>query len=260
MRRLFPLRGGLNFRDLGGYEARDGRRVRWRVFFRSGGPDHLTGTDRALLQGLGIRAICDLRTRQEWESNTTFLPNSGALLGRWDYDRRVVSLSLPTAPTEFTWETARAAMIALYRTLPSALERQYAWLLKALAAGQVPLLVNCSAGKDRTGVAAALALTCLGIPWEDVMADFCLTDKAVDLEARFFTDRLPAVEGDPDHDFVARLSPRVRAPLLKALPEYLDAAFDQINREHGSVANYVRSRLLITEAHLGNLRTTLLEP
>lgn len=259
MHRLLPLRGGLNFRDLGGYKTRDGRRVRWRLFFRSGGPDYLTDTDRALVQGLGIRVICDLRTRREWGSSTSFLPNSGALHMKWDYNRRVVSLSMPVA-SKFTRETARAAMIMLYRRLPTALERQYAWLLKALAAGQVPLLVNCSAGKDRTGVAVALALTCLGISMEDVMADFCYTDQAVDLEERFFNDRLPTVQQDQEHAFVARLNSGVRAPLLKALPEYLDAAFDQIARDHGSVLNYVHSRLRITDVQIADLRTRLLEP
>lgn len=259
MRRLLPLKGGLNFRDLGGYKTRDGRHVRRRLFFRAGGPDHLTDTDRGVLKGLGIRVICDLRTRQEWE-RSAFLPDSAAVHMRWDYDRRAVSLDLPGDPTEFTRETAKAAMTRLYRALPTALERQYAWLLKALAAGRVPLLVNCSAGKDRTGVAAALVLVCLGVSMEDVMADFCFTDKAVDLEERFFNHCFTAAQRDQDHAFIARLSPRARAPLLKALPEYLRAAFDQIARDHGSVRNYVHSRLHVTEPQVARLRTTLLEP
>jgi protein-tyrosine phosphatase len=178
---------------------------------------------------------------------------------RWDYDRRDVSLSPPVPPNEFTPEIARAAMLKLYRTLPTALESQYAWLLGALAAGQLPLLVNCSAGKDRTGVAAALALACLGVSLEDVISDFCLTDQVVDLEKIFFDGEGPAVEEDHDHAFVASLSREARAPLLKALPAYLYAAFEQIARDHGSVLSYVHSKLHITEAQIASLQSRLLE-
>lgn len=132
-RRLIPLEGGRNFRDLGGYLTSDGRRVKWRKLFRSGSMAGLTAADYGSLSSLSIKIVCDLRTAQEIEAE----------------------LSTP--------KMARAAMIQGYRRLPFEQVPAHRELFRRLAAGDVPLVFNCSAGKDRAGTAAALILSALGV-------------------------------------------------------------------------------------------------
>ena len=101
-------------------------------------------------------------------------------------------------------------MIQLYQTLPVVFAEPYAALFAQLAQGAVPLVFNCSAGKDRTGVVAALVLTCLGVPWMHVLADYRLTDELVDLEQVFRSRSPDGVGLGADSAQFYRLSPEVR--------------------------------------------------
>src|SRR5262249_33214139 len=92
MERVIPLEGGLNFRDLGGYETQGGRRVRWRRVFRSGSMSSLTAKDDSLVQGLGIRVICDLRTARERQREAIRWSGSEVVRLEWDYDPSHISL------------------------------------------------------------------------------------------------------------------------------------------------------------------------
>jgi protein-tyrosine phosphatase len=258
VKRLIPLQGGRNFRDLGGYVTSDGRRVRWGRLFRSGVMSYLTAQDHEYLEPIGIRVLCDFRTRREREYEPTrWGPRTVSYL-QWDYDARNVSLRAFLPGNDFSPEIARSAMKELYRKFPSRFQEQYAGLFKKLAAGEVPLVFSCSAGKDRTGLAAALLLASLGVIPEQVMADYVLTDSAVDLEKALFAHPRTSV-GLDDHSHLAAVSRESRAPLLKALPEYLQAAFEQIERDHGSLSAYVRAALGVNDEMLQGIRTHLLE-
>ena len=261
MERLVPLEGGRNFRDLGGYRTGDGRRIRWRVLFRSGVLSYLTAEDWRHLSGLGVRTVCDLRAPHERAREPVQPRPRDVHWDEWDYDPRDVSLrSHLTAHTALTAETARSSMTALYRQLPGRFATQFAGLFQRLAAGDTPLIFNCSAGKDRTGVASALVLSSLGVTRDDVLADYELTNEAVDLERELFTHPRSTVGVGDEHDHLTRLAPDVRVPLLAAHAEYLDAAYDQIDADYGSVAGFVRDCLGVSDTELSGLRDRLLEP
>jgi protein-tyrosine phosphatase len=261
MERLLSLQGGRNFRDLGGYATRDGRSVRWRTLYRSGVLSYLTDADQAHLTGLGIRVVCDLRTADERKREPNRWQPQGMRSLHWDYDSSEISLRSFLAvhgigsPRDTT-----GAMIALYRRFPERFEQQFAALFAELAAGEIPLVFNCSAGKDRTGLAAALILASLGVGNDDIVADYALTNTAVDLEHELFRHRRGSIGVGNEHAHLAGISREVRAPLLTADPQYLHAAFDQIRADHGSIESYLHSRLAVTPSQLARIRERLLEP
>jgi protein-tyrosine phosphatase len=256
--RIIPLTGGRNFRDLGGYATSDGRRVRWRRLFRSGVMSYLTDEDHAHLRPLGIRTICDLRTLRERQREPIRWHADPVDIMSWDYDNREVSLRAYLAGAALSPPVARGIMRTLYRRMPTVFRDQYTALFEKLAADDAPLVFNCSAGKDRTGMAAALVLSSLGVPRAEIMADYVLTDSAVDLERELFSGRCREV-GLDDHSYLESVDPAARAPLLRALPEYLDAGLAQIETDHGSIENFVRGALGIQEEKLQRLRARLLE-
>jgi len=251
-RRVISLEGGRNFRDLGGYRTLDGRRVKWGMLFRSGSMAWLTPADYERLSTLAIKTICDLRTVQE----RTAEPNKWrevANIGYWAREHidsfgelRKVMISGVSTP-----EMARDAMIEGYRRLPFEQAPAHQALFNRLVAGEVPLVFNCAAGKDRAGTAAALILSALGVPRETVLEDYMLTDRVVDLEA-IFMDRRRTNE-------LTNQSRGVVMAILKADARYLHAGLDAVEARHGTVAGYVRDALGITEEALFAMRESLLE-
>jgi protein-tyrosine phosphatase len=250
-RRLIPLEGGRNFRDLGGYLTNDGRRVKWGKLFRSGSMAGLTPADYDSLSRLSIKTVCDLRTRQEVEAE----PNRWcqvANIGYWAREHRATFGELRKLMTSglSTPEMARSAMIQGYRRLPFEQAPAHQALFSRLAAGEVPLVFNCAAGKDRAGTAAALILSALGVPREIVIEDYVLTDRVVDLESIFMATA---------HKSALMNAPGVVAAVLRSDPSYLHAALDAVEEKHGTVAGYLRDALGITEEASSTIRQSLLE-
>ncbi len=251
-RRVIALEGGRNFRDMGGYRALDGRRVKWGKLYRSGSMAWLTPADYERLSTLAIKTVCDLRTVQE----RTAEPNRWcevAHIGYWarEHSDSFGELRKVMVPGVSTPERARAAMIAGYRQLPFEQAAAHRVLFNRLAAGEVPLVFNCAAGKDRAGTAAALILSALGVPRETVVEDYVLTDRVVDLEA-IFLDRKRENE-------LSNQSRGVVSAVLKADSSYLHAALDAVEEKHGTVAAYLRDSLGIGAEALFAMRQSLLE-
>jgi protein-tyrosine phosphatase len=253
-RRVIPLEGGRNFRDLGGYLTLDGRRVKWGKLYRSGSMAWLTPADYDRLSELSIKTICDLRTVRE----RTAEPNTWREVANIAYWAREHSESfgelrkaIGSASGLSTPEMARAAMVEGYRKLPFEQAPAHREIFNRLAAGEVPLVVNCAAGKDRAGTAAALILSALGVPRETVLDDYVLTEQVVDLEAIFMDRRRKNELTDQSRGVVRAI--------LKSDASYLHAALDAVEERHGSVTAYLRDALGITEDALFAIRQSLLE-
>lgn len=254
--RLLPLEGGRNFRDIGGYATADGRHVKWGRVFRSGSMASLTPADYRYLDGLGIRTVCDLRTNGE----RTHEPNAWAKaagIGYWtrDYEKSGGDLGKLVSP-DTTAARMKQAMVAMYRRLPEEQADGYREIFRQLAAGDVPLAFNCSAGKDRAGTAAALILSALGVPDETVFADYALSDRML---ARSASHRMMAGDKDSPWAALATLPRAVLAPLMASDPDYIRAAFAAIREKHQSVDNYLRDELGVTPDQLAAIRASLLE-
>lgn len=259
-RRVLPLEGGRNFRDLGGYATEDGRRVRWGRLYRSGTMAGLTEADYAWLDGLDVEVLLDLRSNEERiEEPTAWAVDQPLYLAR-SYSGANDSSALREvfASGNVTPETMRDAMAGFYRDLPRAHAPAYRELFDRLAEGETPLVFNCSAGKDRTGVAAALVLSALGVPRETILADYALSDDLVDYAAAFTPEDGQAPAEDSPWAFLRRLPPATVAPLLESDPAYLASALEAIEEEHGSVDAYLRDVLAVDERDLAALRAQLL--
>jgi protein-tyrosine phosphatase len=255
--RLLPLQGGHNFRDLGGYATADGRRVRWRHLFRSGTLAHLTQSDRDALAALGVRAICDLRASSEREAEpSAWAPADGRVLS-WDYaadSGAVMDAFRAGVPSA---ERVRAAVAQFYLDAPEDFAERFAALFHLMSTERVPLVIHCSAGKDRTGVTAAIVLRALGVPAATVIEDYVLTDRMIDLESLYGSGRFG---GGGTWGFVSRLPTELRAPLIASEPAYIEGMLQRLDERYGSVENYLARRLGLAHGALRPLREAYLDP
>jgi protein-tyrosine phosphatase len=256
-RRVLDLEGGVNFRDLGGYRTADGRVTKWQVLYRAGSPAGLTSKDMDVLAKRGIRTVCDLRASDERTAEPSpFANRSDVAYWTRDYAAEAGDLMAVLGAPDASAAKSRAAMVDLYRELPEEHAASYRQMFAYLAEGKVPLAFNCSAGKDRTGVAAALVLTFLGVPRETVVADYALSDDLVDYMAKI------EKEGDDQGPYaaLARLPREVVAPLLASDPAYIEAALQAMEAKHGSVDEFITRELGVSAAMKRAIVANLTEP
>jgi protein-tyrosine phosphatase len=255
--RVLPLEGGRNFRDLGGYPAADGRQVKWGLLFRSGSLIGLTRADWEQLRARGIQALCDFRTTRERESEPVALTEyPGVRYWARDYKTSFAELRALMRDGLGSGEAARQAMLAGYRELPFEQVSAYRQLFAYLKAGHIPLVFNCSAGKDRAGTAAALVLSALGVPRATVLEDFSLTNQVLNLRQALLERSDVAVDS---HASLAKQPPEVIAAILHADPKYIATALDSIDARHGCMEAFLRDQLDVDEQGLQGLRDALLE-
>jgi protein-tyrosine phosphatase len=243
--RPIMLEGASNARDLGGWPAADGRRVRFGEVFRSASLGGLTEPDATTLGGIGLHSVVDLRSERERQRTPSrldalpgvrvhFLPIDPSL-GR--------SLHDIAALQDATGQDIMVLMRHAYVAYVLDWAHCYAILFDLLGQpANRPLLFHCTAGKDRTGVGAALVLAALGVPYEAIRADYLATNLLW--------------QGGGE---IAKLLPPVVADvLLRVHDELLDTAFATIRTMCGSVDAYLEERLGLNAARRGRLRDALL--
>ena len=252
--RLLPLEGGRNFRDLGGYRTADGRTVKWGTLFRSGSMHDLTATDFATLSKMGLRTVTDFRDTRERQNEPVAWPQSGSpQVFADDYSMNIGSMMQLLSAPGLDAAKAQEMMATTYRELPYQFAGQYKRMFGELLAGHAPLAFNCSAGKDRTGVAAALLLTALGVPRETVTEDYLLSN-------RYFRPTANPKPGSAEEQMAKALPPAVLQAMMGVDRSYLDAAFAAIEQRSGSVDGYFRTELGLDDAALQKLRALYLDP
>jgi protein-tyrosine phosphatase len=217
--RLLPLVGAYNFRDLGGYPTSDGRITRWGQLFRSDTLHELTEADLQTLRDIGLASVIDLRTAAELERTGRGLLAAEPL--------RYLHLSViqeegggsQGAPTEaqedlaqrYLWylDVGREALVEALRMVGD--QTSY------------PLVFHCAAGKDRTGVLAALVLDILGVERDVIVEDYVLTASRMDLI-------LSRVQREPDAS--ARIA-EIPQFLLRAEAATMATFLDLLHQHHG---------------------------
>lgn len=246
------LQGARNFRSLQGLPALDGRQLAGHSLLRSDHLHDLTDADWAVLRSLGLRTVCDLRSTDERQHHPSRFPRNDVLdvhlpiLADVRSDPRF-GVRLREQPDALG---AEAMMIAVYRELPGALAPHLGCLFDLLERGEAPILLHCTAGKDRTGFAVAVILHAFGISEEAILADYlCTADSSLMTDILHRTrlaQKVTAMLG-------VSCSDAMLDAVLGVREGYLGAAFDEVDRRYGSVANF-----LLTEAAMDSSRTSRL--
>jgi protein-tyrosine phosphatase len=252
--RLLPLAGAMNVRDLGGYRSADGKPVAWGKLYRSAVMSGLSAADYRYIGALGIATVCDFRANDERMREPVNWPAGvkPKVLVR-DYALDMGALAAMFSGGPVTGETTRAAMASFYEDLPFEFAGQYRAMFAAMLESDRPLAFNCSAGKDRTGMAAALILTALGVPRETVIADYLLSNlyyKPKPLK--------PGASPDPTAQLLARMPAEVTEALMGVDRRYIEASFAAIETK-GGMDRYMRDELGLGAEEIARLRARYLE-
>src|SRR5262245_11695304 len=175
--RHLNLAGASNFRDLGGYPAKDGKLTRWRLLFRSNHLGHLTEDDIAVLRELGLKSAFDLRGAEE--RLPTLCRDGGITVHSLPIEPVTMAvLRDPPAAGKSVGRCETAGIMReSYRNYVRQNTASYKTLFAHLLEDTAPLVIHCTAGKDRTGFAAALILKALGVADELVVEDYMLTNR-----------------------------------------------------------------------------------
>jgi protein-tyrosine phosphatase len=242
--RHFNLAGASNFRDLGGYPGKDGRAVRWRQIFRSNHLGHLTEADIGVLRSLGLKRAFDLRGAEEraaavcaFEAIAVHsLPIEPTVVAEL---RALLDAGSPLSSAE-----AADAMRNSYRSYVRQNTPRFRALFTHLLEDHVPLVIHCTAGKDRTGFASALILHALGVPDDLIAQDYLLTNR--------YYRRDPSTGTD--------LPEEVRLVLTSVEASFLAASFDVIRADYGDLQGYFREGLGVGPRERAGLEACYLEP
>ena len=244
MERRIGLEGASNFRDLGGYKTKDGATTKWRTMFRSDTPAFLTQADVDTIAGLGVRVACDLRYREERQTEPSQLKSHPEI--------HVLELGLDERPDQTFLDSfqfaddvvahARNFLLTSYQQYPLLYAHAYQAMFDRLIAGD-NLVVHCTAGKDRAGTAAAMLLTALGVPRDTVFEDYMLTNS--------YWDRGGRDHGDAD--------PEVMQAIFSAREEYLSNAFKTIEDKYGNAERYLVEHVGLDRKKRDALRAACLD-
>ena len=242
--RHFNLAGASNFRDLGGYPARDGRLVRWRQIFRSNHLGHLTAADIEVLRSLGLKSAFDFRGTEERAAGICALEDIA--VHSLPIEPTVVAAlrTLIASGTALSSAEAVEVMRDSYRNYVVHNTPRFRALFGHLLEDHAPLVIHCTAGKDRTGFACALILHALGVPDDLIAQDYLLTNR--------FYRRDPSAGSD--------LPEEVKLVLASVEASFLAAAFDAVDAEYGDLDGYFSDGLGLGADERIHLQARYLEP
>lgn len=273
--RRVPINGLYNCRDLGGYFTTDGRMTKWGKIYRSDAPDHLAESDSEYLRKMSFFSIIDFRSPTEIAVNpdieigeqTHYNFDPHARIARKasetptkkstkDQEKveRLVELSKSKTGQEELVRMQKQ-MVVQMRELILSLEAQQAYrdFLTVLLREEVPNLFHCQGGKDRTGWAAAIILSLLGVDKRTIYEDYLLTE--IYNQPRN-DSRMAIYQQFTDNSFVLEYL----SSLQKTKKEYLDSAFHTMEEKYGTMENYAVKALSISEENIHQLKEIYLYP
>ncbi len=246
--RVLGLQGGENFRDFGGYSTEDGNQLKTGLLYRSNQLDRLTDEDYQIVDQLGIRLVVDFRDASErgasitrWQGNEIphFLPLAMPSTGKLAPIQKQIEVMLEA---NVDVDEMNEVAVELYRVLPFEHAAKYSQLLKEVADdSNLPLLMHCAAGKDRTGFGAAMIHSVLGVDRETIYADFLMSNQFPLAE---YAD-LPKTEAYKLFLGVDR--------------SWLEGSFAAIEERYGSVDKYLEQGLGIDSFTQARIRKNLLQ-
>ena len=257
---LIPLQEQPNFRDLGGYETADGRTVKPGLLYRSGELSKLSDADLDRLQELGIKTVVDLRSHKEVHmfGEDRLPPNASHLElridpGNWGSGLLDVANTgdLSQSPDDILTDTNRAIIRDAAEQISSLFD-----LISDPA--NLPLVFHCTAGKDRTGMAAAVILMALGVSPDLAKLDYLKSNEYLsEINEKQLTGIRQMIAANLDID-PSEVDMSKFKQLFYQEPAYFDAALDEIEKQFGSFENYLEDGLGFDNLQLQELKKQLL--
>jgi protein-tyrosine phosphatase len=243
--RFLPLEGATNFRDIGGYPAADGKRTRWGLVYRSGALHRLSPQGLGAFARLGVKAVFDLRG----DAERAGAPDPVRSVHLPVLDELAVNEGVRLLVARNAAE-AEEAMSRIYWGMLERRAQVFGRLLGELSRHEnLPAVVHCAGGKDRTGIAVALLLSALGAPREVVLEDYCLSNQ-VALREEEAMGRALSAAGAPIE---------VASVVLGAPPGPLARALEELDRRYGSTEAYLLGPAELSHEALASLRHLLTE-
>lgn len=239
---VIAMQGASNVRDMGGWTTQDGRVVARGRLFRSAALHSLTDADLAAFASLGLRTVCDFRGEAEQAKAPSRLP-SGVTLHRLGIQPTIgASLADLAKNSEANGDDVIAVLCQAYAAYALDWAFQYRAMFDLILAEDIPLLFHCTAGKDRTGFAATLILSALGVDRATIRHDYLATNRI----------------WQPPADLASHLPPAAAKMLLSAHPAFLDAAFAAIDAAYPTMDDYLADKVGLDGERRGRLRDMLL--
>lgn len=243
-KRQIKLEGGSNFRDLGGYPVNDNKHVKWGHIYRSADVSKLTDNDLKTLSDIHLAIVCDLRGPDELKTNPDKLP----------VGIQYINLPAGSENTKTSMNYAgmnRDSMMLSFYTKTDHLKAKYKPMFDQLLtlSNDKSLMFHCTAGKDRTGMGAALVLSALGVDRNYIIADYAATNV-------FWKDaREKMLAGMAQRG----LDSAALKPMLAADPKYLEYFFNTIDSKYGSMDNFLKVEMELDAEKIAKLKGLYVE-
>ena len=250
--RLLPMDGAHNTRELGGYETTDGKSVKWGMLFRSDKLSDISKTDQVYLQNLGIKKIIDFRSREEKKEDPNIIPKGINYIEMPISVDGAMRSKIEAVLKGETNKEVKSFLIDANKEFISNYTGVYEEFLRNLIDDEGPALFHCTAGKDRAGFAAAITLIALGVSKEDVIQDYMKTNQ-------FTQERIEEIIGQIELMTLYQTDAEILRPLLGVEREYIETAFQTAEKKYGSLENFIRDGLNISDEDIQKLRNKFLE-
>ncbi len=250
--RKLSMDGSYNSRELGGYKTTDGKSVKWGVLFRSDKLSDISLEDQKYLKNLGIQRIVDFRSKAEKAEDPDKIPEGVAYIEMPIEVDGAMRTKIEAILKGEINRNVKGFLIEANEEFIKNYSHIYSKFLKDLAKEQKPTMFHCTAGKDRAGFAAAITLIAIGVSKEDAINDYMKTNE-------YTAERINEMISKIELMSLYQTDGELLRPLLGVEREYLEAAFKAAEDEYGSLENYIRSGLNISEKEIQQLRSFLLK-
>ena len=251
LRRTLRFDGALNVRDLGGITTATGQQVRFGIAYRSDDLADLSVVDLAELEERSVKTVVDFRNPEEAEARPSRLPRGAEVVSTPfpPGDKTAAEVMELLAGGELTTDLAHQILLDSYRHVTETGGPVLAELIRSII-NRPPVLFHCAGGKDRTGVAAAVILSILGVDRGQIIDDYMLTNDRLTDQSSTFQLRLAEYPEESRHVLLA---------LGLAKTAFIERSLDIIDGDFGGIDNYARDQLMLTQDEVDELRALLLD-
>ncbi len=253
------LEGGFNFRDFGGLMVGKGKHIRKGLLYRSGSLSGLTEHDCRMIDALGISRVFDLRLTLERGVDRSKWPKQHARVFTFPDMHAAVGDRLREAleASEVSQNAIRDMVLQSYDEILKAMQPAVGAILMAMHENSSPLLIHCSAGKDRTGIVCAMVQRALGARRHDIVENYALSDQLVD----YFNLFLEESSTEKRNPFVFLRGTRrdLIEPLMRSDPRYLESILDRFDQNASAFIDYLSVAGVVPDA-ISGLKQTYIVP